>query len=183
MTIFVTLDTDNRPTAFFETPKNPLESIPVGAQEISTAMRAEFLENPGIRKLVDGIPVACDPPIIPMSDDQISLEAERRISNGKTISATLVGAGSGILVFRCDERSISRLQRLASAFERGTVAGGSRTYRTLDGISITFTSKTQVDTLLDHLDLFESEILERSEELQSDYSLIVDDISEDENWP
>ncbi len=88
----------------------------------------------------------------------VSMEAERRINEGILING---------IRFRCDTDSISRLEGLVRGFERGAVGSEGKTYKTSAGVDITFTTKEQVQAVLNAADDHRDWILERSAQIQN----------------
>ncbi|WP_109317202.1 hypothetical protein [Pseudovibrio ascidiaceicola] len=87
----------------------------------------------------------------------VSDEAERRIETGTQVND---------IQFRCDDKSLRRLNALMRGFDRGAIGTDGKTYETEAGALITFTTKQQVEAVLNTAEDFESALLERSAKLQ-----------------
>ncbi|MGG9999752.1 hypothetical protein ACQU0X_06700 [Pseudovibrio ascidiaceicola] len=85
-------------------------------------------------------------------------EAERLINQGTLING---------VQFRCDTDSISRLEGLVRGFEREAIGPEGKTYKTSAGVDITFTTKAQVQAVLNVADDYRDWILERSAQIQN----------------
>ncbi len=88
----------------------------------------------------------------------VSMEAERRINEGTLING---------IRFRCDTDSISRLEGLVRGGDHGKIGPEGKTYKTSAGVDITFTTKEQVQAVLNTADDHRDWILERSAQIQN----------------
>ncbi|WP_208989240.1 hypothetical protein, partial [Pseudovibrio sp. POLY-S9] len=88
---------------------------------------------------------------------RVALQAELRIEKGSKING---------IQFRCDDKSLRRLNALLRGFERGAVKPEGVTYETQAGDLITFKTKAEVEFMLNAAEDFESAMLERSAQLQ-----------------
>lgn len=65
--IYATLNANGTPKGFYRLGVHRGDQIPAGAVEISEATWRECLENPGLRRIVNGGAVAFAPPVVPVA--------------------------------------------------------------------------------------------------------------------
>lgn len=105
----------------------------------------------------DGVFSAPQPEKPEITAQDVRAHAEMLIEQGTTI---------GALQFRCDDKSMRRLNALLRGFDRGAIGEDGKTYETAAGIPVTFKTRQEVEAVLNAAEDFESAILERSAELQ-----------------
>ncbi|MFS8180904.1 hypothetical protein ACMG4P_05005 [Pseudovibrio denitrificans] len=101
----------------------------------------------------------------------VAEEAEQRIEMGTQING---------IQFRCDDKSLRRLNALLRGFDRDAIGLEGKTYETAAGVPITFTSKAEVEFVLNSAEDFELALLERSAEIQQ--LDLIPDPSQDLLW-